>query len=53
MGILTHTLNEMGIGTSVLGRTTRSIVQVCNKPNEETYPGPLLVNIELLYPHRE
>ena len=21
--------------------------------NEESYPGPLLVNIELLYPHRE
>ena len=26
---------------------------ICNKPNEETYPGPLLVNMELLYPHRE
>ena len=23
------------------------------QPNEETYPGPLLVHIELLYPHRE
>ena len=23
--------------------------EVCNKPNEETYPGPLLVNMELLY----
>ena len=23
------------------------------KPNEETYPGPPLVNIRLLYPHRE
>ena len=34
-------------------KKTRSIIQVCNKPNEETYPGPLLVNIELLYPHRE
>ena len=44
----------MGGGTIVLGWATRSIVQVlCNKPNEETYPGPLLVNMELLYPHRE
>ena len=30
-----------------------SIIQVCNKPSEETYPGPLLVNIDLPYPHRE
>ena len=43
----------MGGGTSILGWPIRSIVQVCNKQNEETYPGPLLVNMELLYPHRE
>ena len=30
-----------------------SIIQVCNRPSEETYPGPLLVNVELPYPHRE
>ena len=30
-----------------------SIIQVCNKPSEETYPGPLLVNIDLPCPHRE
>ena len=23
------------------------------QPNEETYPGLLLVNMKLLYPHRE
>ena len=30
-----------------------SIIKVCNKPSEETYSGPLLVNIELPYPYRE
>ena len=43
----------MAESTHVLGWTTQSIVHACNKPNEETYFGPLLVNIELPYPYRE
>ena len=42
-----------GMGKGVLQMAFRSLTQACNSISEQTYPGPLLVNIKLLYPHRE
>ena len=51
--IHTHTHTELGGRRHERPRMNHSnIVQACNKTNDETFPGLLLVNIELLYPHR-
>ena len=49
MGIYTNTMTlEGGHGQERSGRISENLPQACNKTNEETYSGPLLVNIKLI-----